>query len=458
MTLKKKPNTEGNTRNYITRSQALKKLQVSLKDFQRLCILKGVYPRDLTSGYTLTSKGINRKKIKKDKIYYHINDVRYLAAGELLSKFRDISAHLKRYRRLVAREEFLDAKLAKKRTPRYSLKEIVKERCPALVNAVADLDDAVSTIAAVAALPADSKRGVDPKLTAACHLHLQHFLKYVSETRCLKKTFISIKGFYFQAEILGETVTWILPHCFSQTLPEEVDFKVISTFVEYYIELIKLANFKLYAMAGLSYPPVIKPNMENVTIDYVHMDVTGAATVTEGIFTGMRFFISSEVPLVPTSLVITSAGGILSDIDNATHVVIDRPITELDIKKDYVQPQYVFDCLNCGILLPVQQYAPGVKLPHHLSPFVDDAEVPDRKVELDNLIREALRKNLPEDDPEDLKEKRMEFQENIKQETNMVNAIFRIKSPMQTPEVKHMAKAMMSNKTRKLLTRIEVMP
>ncbi|KAK1938604.1 pescadillo N-terminus family protein [Babesia divergens] len=443
MTLKKAPNKEGATRNFITRSQALKKLQVSLRDFQRLCILKGVYPRDVARGGTLTSKGINRKKLKKDKVYYHVNDVRYLGSGDLLARFRDISAHLKRYRKLVKRGEHFDAKLADRKKPKYSLAPIVKERCPALVNAVSELDDAVSTIAAVAALPADSKKGIDSKVVAACNQHLQHFLKYVSETRCLKKTFISIKGYYFQAEILGETVTWILPHCFSQEIPDEVDFNVIMTFVEYYTELLKLVNFKLYSMSNFSYPPVVRPEFVNIGNEFVYMNISGGTTVPQGIFCGMRFCLSPEVPLVPTSLVILSSGGTLSDLPNATHVIVDRDVKEMDPKKDYIQPQYVFDCLNCGILLPVQQYAPGVKLPHHLSPFVDDLAVPDRQVELDKLIQEASQGYLNSDEPEDLKSQRIMFQEDIKQETQL------------TDEMKEMSKALMPKKHRRLLSKID---
>ena len=53
--------------------------------------------------------------------------------------------------------------------------------------------------------------------------------------------------------------------------------------------------------------------------------------------------------------------------------------------KNFLQPQWVFDCVNARLLLPTKSYFPGSPLPPHLSPFVEEREgdyVPPEKKKL----------------------------------------------------------------------------
>ena len=39
---------------------------------------------------------------------------------------------------------------------------------------------------------------------------------WVVRTHALRRVFVSVKGFYFQADVLGQPVTWLVPHALSQ--------------------------------------------------------------------------------------------------------------------------------------------------------------------------------------------------------------------------------------------------
>ena len=68
--------------------------------------------------------------------------------------------------------------------------------------------------------------------------------------------------------------------------------------------------------------------------------------------------------------------------------------------RHYVQPQWVFDCINCKRLLPVDDYLPGAMLPPHLSPFVDeqqDGYVPPERKEYLRQEKELLKTGAEQD-------------------------------------------------------------
>lgn len=49
-----------------------------------------------------------------------------------------------------------------------------------------------------------------------CQKLIAEFQAYVMQSRSLRKVFFSIKGIYYQADIKGQTVTWIVPYQFAQ--------------------------------------------------------------------------------------------------------------------------------------------------------------------------------------------------------------------------------------------------
>jgi len=233
---------------FVTRSAALKRLQISLKDFRRLCILKGIFPRVPPKA----PKG-------SDKVYYDIKDLSYLSHEPLLKKFRDFKSFMKKVRKAAGRKEFSEARRRDELKPIMNLDHLVKERYPRFIDALRDMDDAMCMVSLFAAMPSEGR--VTASKTLACAELCRHWLYYVAKTKCLNKVFVSVKGFYYQAEVMGEKITWLVPHQFTQTVPREVDLRIMTTFVDFYEVFVRFALFKLYHMAGLRYPPVVDKSL-----------------------------------------------------------------------------------------------------------------------------------------------------------------------------------------------------
>lgn len=449
-----KKGTKGEAAAYITRAQALAKLQVSLADFRKLCILKGIYPRDP-----------KKKSAGADKTYYHHKDILFLMHEPLLNKFFELKTFMKKFKRLMGRNERSSAKSFEDRKPEYTLHHLVRERYPTFEDSIRDMDDAISMLALFQSLSGDQKREIPVEAINEATTLYQEFQLYVIRSQSLRKTFASIKGYYFQAEICGQPVTWLAPHQFAQELPPEVDFRVMLTFLEFYRAMVKFVNFKLYADLGLAYPPrrIERRDRASAEVASLELEMREAGKAREALaaqgdkenedvamgvaqdfgeqseealemqkmlaatnrmkstFRGLRIFISREVPLRPIYFALlcggatavgwergstSSAGGRAEGSAFAvtnktiTHQIVDRPPEGFEKfeGREYIQPQWVFDSFNTGCLLPVAPYAPGRAPPPHLSPFVDDkAEgyVPRQREILDRVAAEAMGVTTP---------------------------------------------------------------
>ena len=244
----------GTAQNYITRQEALKKLQTKLPDFRRLCIFKGIFPR------------VPRKKVKGNtKVYYHLKDIQFLLHEPLLEKFREERVHRRKVKRAINRYEKEKLERLEWQKPTYKLDHLIRERYPTFVDALRDLDDPLCLVALFATFPSGMDR-IDATQVRMCRRLLLEFQTYCVRAGCLAKVFVSVKGIYYQAVVKGQKVTWIAPHEIGrQVATDEVDYRVMGTFLEFYMVLIRFVNFKLYASLGLRYPPQIDEQLENAT-------------------------------------------------------------------------------------------------------------------------------------------------------------------------------------------------
>ncbi|KOS18392.1 Pescadillo -like protein [Escovopsis weberi] len=251
----KKKGKAGAAKNYITRNQAIRKLQLSLADFRKLCIWKGIFPREPRS----------RKKVSKSSTasttFYYTKDIQYLLHEPLVQKFRDHKVLEKKISKALGRGDVSDAarlegnakRPEKTGKPAYTLDHVIRERYPTFVDALRDLDDCLSMLFLFANLPSTST--VPAKMIARCERLTLEFQHYLIVSKSLTKSFLSIKGIYYQASIQGEDVLWLVPYKFNQRVVGDVDFRIMGTFVEFYMTLLGFVNFRLYTSVGLKYPP-----------------------------------------------------------------------------------------------------------------------------------------------------------------------------------------------------------
>jgi len=245
----KKKGTSGAATAFLTKKQACRKLQLSLSQFRKFCILKGIFPREV------------RKHPKgKDKTYFYFKDVNFLLHDPLLQVFRERTAIKKKIKKAESKGEKEQAERLKAMMPEYNLDHIVKERYPTFIDALRDLDDAISMIYLFASLR--SSTFVPMERVTMCERICREFEAYLVKTHSLTKVFVSVKGVYYQAEVFGQKLTWLVPHGLNQKVTKNADYKVMLTFLELYETLMGFVLYRLYNSIGITYPPKFQDTKE----------------------------------------------------------------------------------------------------------------------------------------------------------------------------------------------------
>ena len=295
--------TSGAAKNYITRTRAVKKLQISLPDFRRLCIFKGIYPREPR----------NKKKVSRGSTaattFYYTKDIQYLLHEPLLAKFREHKAVAKKIGRALGRGESGDAsRLEKNLMPKVKLDHIIKERYPTFVDALRDLDDCLSMLFLFANLP--SSEHIPAKTIALCQRLTREFEHYVITSHALRKSFLSIKGIYYQATIQGQDILWLVPYRFVQRTGGDIDFRIMGTFVEFYTTLLGFVNYRLYTSVGLVYPPKFNAKSDEQGGELAAFQLEGKATAN-----GATNGHDEDAEINPEAQAIADRIGAMSDVD-----------------------------------------------------------------------------------------------------------------------------------------------
>ncbi|KAH8883642.1 hypothetical protein GQ53DRAFT_752867 [Thozetella sp. PMI_491] len=514
----KKKGQAGQAKNFITRNQAIKKLQISLPDFRKLCIYRAIYPRE---------PGNRRKAAKSSTAsttFYYTKDIQYLLHEPLLQKFREQKALEKKISKALGRGDVSDAKRLERNAarpdktgkPRYTLNHVVRERYPTFTDALRDLDDCLSMLFLFANLPSTS--AVPAKMIARCEKLCWEFQHYLIVSHSLRKSFLSIKGIYYQANIQGEDVLWLVPYKFNQRVVGDVDFRIMQSFVEFYMTLLGFVNYRLYTAVGLKYPPKFDTTKDDQAAELGAFILEGANLITQdeptkaitngetehgpdpkvqaevdkvvkqlkgaelngtqpaengaaeddipanaidkfepaveggdvlpqpsdstsdpaALFANYTFYLSREAPRQPLEFLLRSFGCkrigwdeihgegafTTNELDpTITHQIIDRPVVQAAVNSGgdgadnqtsqklgpnqrvpgriYIQPQWVWDCVNDEEIKRPDLYAPGAELPPHLSPFVQSVQGrydPRRPLEEQETEGEALEAQFDADE------------------------------------------------------------
>ncbi|GKB55815.1 pescadillo [Tanacetum coccineum] len=83
-----------------------------------------------------------------------------------------------------------------------------------------------------------------------------------------------------KAEVDGQKVTWLTPHALQQVMPQDVDYKIMLTFLVFFLVL-SISNSELI---NLKYPHILDPRLKALAADlYALTRYVGSSTASVSI-------------------------------------------------------------------------------------------------------------------------------------------------------------------------------
>ncbi|KAF5851024.1 hypothetical protein GGP41_010659 [Bipolaris sorokiniana] len=460
----KKKGTSGAAKNYITRTRAVKKLQISLPDFRRLCIFKGIYPREPR----------NKKKVSRGSTaattFYYTKDIQYLLHEPLLAKFREHKAVAKKIGRALGRGEAGDAsRLEKNLMPKVKLDHIIKERYPTFfyTTLLGFVNYRLYTSVGLVYPPKFNAKS-DEQGGELSAFQLQGKVNATNGTANGHAEHADINP---EAQAIADKLA---------AMPDDEDAQDSTALAKRSEDDEEEANDEIDKFEPTAPDADILPQPQ------------ASSAEVASLFAPFTFYLSRETPRAPLEFILKAFGckrvgwdGTLGDgafttnesDPNITHQIVDRPALSNEAStqnskngdaaapkaqwpysmmpgRTYVQPQWVWDCINQSKLLRPDHYAPGADLPPHLSPWVKPKKGEyDPNLPLAAQQPEGEAEAFEDEDGEDAA--KLEVKKPTKKEQNAAIRKKAEKKRREQEEERERQKMMLSNKKRKLLKRIE---
>lgn len=358
---------------FVSRNTAIERLKLKPKSFDRLCVLNGIYPvvSDSKHSYDV-----------QDGWYYKIDDVKKLYYSNGYNVLNQ------NFKKELKRAKFIKGENVERVNrivdEEMNFVEIVKSKFPSFGSSLEDLGNSIKNLYLIKVLDIDNDKWDAKK-------YLTSFENFLIDRGLISAAFLSKKGMYFSFNCEKIIIMWFVPYPGynladfveeKQDIPEkrkniDLDFMEFGNFTDgesdssqdldvnddskMDISLLKY-GLPLYCMhlnlCIFKLEKILSNHKKNTFFENITFHI-----VTKSIYDQIR-------------LVIECCGGIIEDYDNA-EIIITEVVTDANYKKSYVQPQYIFDCLNQSKKLIVDDYIVGKTCPAHKSPFPNVMDIID---------------------------------------------------------------------------------